>query len=459
MEEATIHNEQPAIVTPLNIGSLPPGPKSVALLKRMEKVIARTSYCGLYGVCLQKGKGAYIEDADGNVFLDCLSAASSCSLGYGHDFLIDAYRQAASQLQQSCFVYSPNIYAIELAEKLLTIAPGDFPKKVILGLSGSDSAEGAIKAIRKYSSNQTIIHFKNDYHGSTGLSQDASDFGNLNQGILPAEPWFIEFNYPSTPAQADEVAEQIHQLLKRRKAGGILCEAIQGDAGVRVPPEGFFQKLRSITAETDTILAIDEVQSGMGRTGKWWAFEHENIVPDIFITAKSLGAGYVPISAIIGRQDVLDTLESGQHIFTYGGQPGGAAVAGRVIDYIIEQGLVAHANEIGNFLLTELQQIQKLFPDIITDVRGRGLMIGVEINIASYSLAGKVFATRCMEKGLYVGYYGVNAEVVRIEPPLIISKSEAEKTVTIIGLVAGEMQNGLIPDETYSNVHRFSIGI
>lgn len=445
--------------TGISLNGIPPGPQSIALLKRMRQVIGRANYGGLYGVCLQKGRGMYLEDADHNVYLDCLAAASSCSLGYGQDFLAQAYTDAVSELQQSCFFYSPNQHAVALAEKLVRITPGAFDKRVLLGLSGSDASGGAIKAMRKFTQNEAIIHFKNDYHGSTGLSQAASDFGNLNAGILPKSSQFIEFDFPASPEQAATVLEQIRHQLTRHKAGGILCEAIQGDAGIQLPPGGFMQELRTLTRETDTLLAIDEVQSGMGRTGKWWSYEHEAIVPDLFVTAKGLSGGYAPISAIIGRQDVLDSLDSGQHLFTYGGHPASAAVAGKVIDYITQHDLLSRVNETGQFLLTELRRVQQAYPDIIVDVRGRGLMIGVQIDVSSYLLAGKVFSTRCVEKGVYVGFFGVNAEVVRIEPPLLMTITEATVLVEVIRDVAHEMQVGAIPKRTYKNVRTYSLGI
>ena len=443
----------------ISMKEVPPGPQSKALLERMKRVIGRSNYCGLYGITLHEGRGLYVEDVDNNIYLDCLAGAAACTLGYGQQVLAQTYAEVASQLQHSAFVYSPNVYAIELAEKLIATSPGNFTKKVMLGVSGSDSSGGAIKAIRKFTHNETIIHFKNDYHGSTGLSQAASDFGNLNTGILPADRHFIELDFPSTSEQADQVLEQIRHNLKRHKAGGILCEPIQGDAGVQVPPAGFIRELRRITEETDTLLAIDEIQTGMARTGKWWAFEHEEITPDIFITAKGLSGGYAPVSALIGRQDVLDSLDPGQHLFTYGGHAPSTAVASKVIDYISQHNVLATVEATGQFLLTQLGYVQQEFPHIILDVRGRGLMIGLQINISSYLLAGKVFSTRCMEKGVYVGFYGVNADVVRIEPPLLLSMEQAHVIVDVVREVAIEMHEGTIPEITYKNVLLYSVGI
>jgi 4-aminobutyrate aminotransferase len=443
----------------ISIGSIPPGKKSQSIIERMKKSVGLSNYTGLYGVVLDSGSEQFIKDVDGNIFLDSLSCASSCILGYGIDDIRNTYNTQASSLQQSCFTYSPNEPTINLAEKLIQITPGNFDKRVLFGLSGSDANGGAIKAMRKYTKNFGIIHFKNDYHGSTGLSQEASDFGDLNDGIFPKESIYIEYDYPTNQSKADEIFNLIYDDLKKRKAGGIILEAIQGDAGVIIPPENFLKSLRKITEDTDTILIVDEVQSGMGRTGSWWSFEHENIIPDILVTAKGLSAGYVPISAIIGREDILNSLEPGQHIFTYGGHPPSAAIALRVIQYVEENHLIENASTLGKYIIESLCVVKQKYGNIILDVRGRGLMIGVEINVSTDELAGKIFATRCMEKGVYVGFYGANANTVRIEPPLTITKEQADIIIQIIDDTAQEMQSGNIPKFTIDNVRKYSIGI
>ncbi len=443
----------------IHIRCIPPGKKSIQLLKSVKQVIGRTNYVGLYGVSLKKGDKCYIEDVDGNIYIDCLSAASTNVLGYNYGNITNYYAKVAKQIQHTCFLYSPNRYAIQLAEQLISITPGKFKKKVLLGLSGSDASGGAIKAMRKFTKNMAIIHFKNDYHGATGLSQAASHFGNLNKGIYDDSRKFLEAPYPTTEEASEIVLSHIRSYFKNHQAGGVIAEAIQGDAGVHIPIKGFFKKLRLLTNQYDALLIIDEVQSGMGRTGKWWAIEHEKVIPDIIISAKGLSAGYAPISAVIGREDVLDALLPGEHIFTYGSHAPSAAAALQTIKVIKKKKLVTHAKITGTKLIRGLKRIWKRYPDIIKDVRGRGLMIGVEIDVSIDELAGKVFATRCMEKGIYVGFFGVHAEVIRIEPPFCIGHKEVETIVNTISDVANEMDTGTIPDHTYDNVRKYSIGI
>ena len=312
---------------------------------------------------------------------------------------------------------------------------------------------------RKFTGLDGIIHFKNDYHGSTGISQQASDYGSLDDGIYASNPNFIEYVFPTSDSEAQEVLTKIEHDLINKKAGGVICEAIQGDAGVIVPPNGFIKKLRKITQETKSVLIIDEVQSGMGRTGKWWSFQHDNVVPDLFVVAKGLSSGYAPISAVVGRKDIIDSLSSGQHLFTYGGHPPSAAVALKVLQYIEDKKVPENCDKIGKYLLAGLANIKANYPNIILDVRGKGLMIGIQISLETGDTAGKIFATRCMELGVYVGFFGVLGNVVRIEPPLTIGLEHADLILSNISQVANEFKSGTIPKQTYENVKRYSIGI
>ena len=445
--------------TKTSVPVFPPGPKSLAVLDTLGAAIGRANYTGLYGIVLSSGSGAQLTDADGNTYLDCLACASSTSLGYGQEFLVDAYASTARVLQQSCFTYSPNEPAIALAELLITLMPGNFDKRVMIGLSGSDASGGAIKAVRKFTRLQGIIHFKNDYHGSTGISQQASDFGTLDDGLYAFHPEYIEVDFPRTQAEAVIAEIKIAALLATGRVGGLICEAIQGDAGVVVPPAGFLATLRQLTSQYGALLVCDEVQSGMGRTGKWWAYQHDGIVPDLMVTAKGITAGYAPLSAVIGRADVLNSLAPGQHIFTYGGHPPSAAVALATLNYITAQGLVDHAGQLGEALIAALTAVAARYPAIMLEVRGKGLMIGIQIDISSDPLAGKIFASRCVELGVYVGFFGVNGDVVRIEPPLIIQQADADLIVQTVGQVAAEMAAGTIPPQTVENVKKYSIGV
>jgi 4-aminobutyrate aminotransferase len=446
-------------VRAISVEVSPPGPKSLSILKRTQKVIGRTNYIGLYGIALSGGDGAYVTDVDGNVYLDCLAAATTNVLGYGHDEVAQTYCRVATELQNSCFPYSPNVHAVELAEQLLRIVPGAVAKKVLIGLSGSDSVGGAIEAMRRYTGRRAIIKFDSAYHGSTGLSQQASGFRALNEGIYPPSSDFISVSFPVTEQQHEQVLARIEALLASGKVGGIIVEPIQGDAGVQVPHQGFFRQLSEALAQHRALLIVDEIQSGMGRTGRWWAIEHEGVVPDILVTGKGLSGGYAPISALIGRAEVLDALAPAQHVFTYTGHPPSAAVAAKVLFIIQEKGIIAKASRVGDRLLRKLEIVQQQFPKTIVEARGRGLMIGLEIDVSKDPAACKVFATRCVEKGLYVGYFGDAQQVVRIQPPLILTEAQADLVAAVIQDVAAEISTGRIPPATQEKVRRFGIGL
>ena len=440
----------------ISVSGIPPGPKSQALLKRLEHSISSTNYLGLYGIALESGSGPYMKDVDGNVYLDCLAAASVNVLGYGQENIAKRLYTVASSMQNTGFIYSPNSHAVELAEKLISITPGEGPKRVILGLSGTDANDGAIEAMRRYTHKKGVIHFEYAFHGTTGLSQQASGL-SLFKGISLKAPLFESVSFPTTPDEADTTLREIENHLCSGMHGGLVAEVFQGDAGVILPPPGFFRNLKALLEKNHALLIVDEIQSGMGRTGKWWACEHEGIIPDIIVMGKGLGGGFVPISAAVGRKEVLDSLGPGQQLFTFTGHPTASLAACLVIDAIKERNLIEKASRVGALLKRKLKELQSCYPDIIIAVRGMGLMIGVEINVSSNERNAVIFATRCVEKGIYVGYFGTKQQVIRIEPPLVIGDFEVFEIIRIMEEVCEEVKNGDIPKETIENVDKYSV--
>lgn len=441
------------------VTKLPPGPESIKLLDEAESLIARTSYTGLYGIALSKGYGNCVEDLDGNIYLDCLGAASANIIGYNFEEVAEAYYQSAKEIQHTGYLYSPNRNALELAKLLTEISPISGENRVILGGFGSDAIGCSIEICRKYTGKMGIIHFKNDYHGSTGLSQQASHFGELNKDIYLDSSDFVGMTFPDTATQMEETLKEIDTLLDSGNYGGVVMEVIQGDAGVVVPSDGFLKRLSDLSTEYNTLLIFDEVQSGMGRTGKWWACEHEGVEPDLLVSAKGLSGGYAPISAVIGKKEIMQSLDPGQQVFTYAGHSPSAATAKKVIEIIRDQNLVDNCHTVGSYLISQLKNLKELYPQIIRDVRGRGLMIGVEIDITEDERNAMIFATRCVELGVYVGYFGINREVVRVEPPITLTKKEVDIIVEVFKKVIDEFNKNSIPKETIDNVERFAVGL
>jgi len=437
----------------------PPGPKSLELLENVRKYIGRTNYAGLYGIGLKEGNGVYIVDLDGNTYIDCLTSASSNILGYSHDEIAKAYYESSLKIQQTAFIYSPNVAAVDFAKKIAEITPGTFPKKVLMGMSGSDSMDGAIEAVRKFTGKKGIISFNFAYHGSTGLSQSASDFRTLNEGIYDLnDKDFVKVLFPVTPEDGERTLRNIESILAFDKTAAVLVELIQGDVGTMVPTKGFFPKLREMLDKYKVLLVADEIQSGMGRTGTWWACDYEKIVPDIIVIGKGLAAGYSPVSAIIGRRDVLDALVPGTQVFSFTGHAPSMTAASKVIDTVKAENLVENARVIGDRLLKGLKDAEEKYPDVIVEARGRGLMIGIEINLAKDLLASKVFAFRCVEKGIYFGYIGDKQRVIRVLPPMILNEAECDTIIRVVHEISEEMHNNRIPKETLEKVQKYALG-
>jgi 4-aminobutyrate aminotransferase len=239
----------------------------------------------------------------------------------------------------------------------------------------------------------------------------------------------------------------------------MLTEPIQGDAGVLVPADGFFVRAAEILDNYGALFIVDEVQSGMGRTGAWWAIEHEGVAPDLMVAAKGLTGGYAPMSALVGRADVLDSLASAQQIFTYTGHGPSAAAVLEVIDIIERERVVENAAKVGRHLLERLQAVAHDVPEVVREARGRGLMIGVEIDTSEDANACKVISQRCVEKGVYVGYFGDAQQVVRIEPPLTLSLEEADLVADTLREVVEEMRRGETPEATVERVRRYAVGL
>ena len=436
-----------------------PGANSLNYLKRMKRVIERTVYCGLYGVTLVRGKKDRIHDADGNEYIDCLSGAGVNVLGYGIG-LEKIYAEQARDMQHSCFPYSPNIPAITLAERLIEITPGLHNKRVIFGLTGSDGCDCAIEAMRKFTHRHGLISFNYSYHGTTGLSEPASGFGIGKEVYEEEAALFLKHDYPTSKNECDIVLKRIENNLSTGGIGGVLIEPIQGDGGIIIPPApGFFARLSELLKKYDALLMVDEVQTGMGRTGNWWAVEYEKVDFDILITAKGLSGGYAPISAVIGREEIMDSLDPVEQLFTYAGHPPSCAVALAVIQHIEKEGLMNRAHEVGARLMMQLKEIQKKYSNIIKDVRGRGLMIGMEIDISKDKNTCKLYATRSAQKGVYFGYFGRDRNVICIEPPLIISEDSLLQVVNVAEEVAYEMEKGRIPLHTQDIVSKYAMGL
>ena len=432
----------PVLRTPL------PGPLSQEVIDRDRKYIS-PSYTRSYPFVMQRGKGMMVEDPDGNIFLDLMAGVAVCSTGHSHPEVVEAISNQVDQLLHVCAAdfYYPQLP--ELAEKLVRLTPGSFEKRVHFGNSGAEAIEGGIKVAFHATGRQKLIGFYGSFHGRTfgALSVTASKakqragFGRqaLDVTHVPyANCYRCPYNLTPETCGASEskgphCARIIEDLLLKttvpaEECAAILVEPIQGEGGYIVPPESFLRTLREIADRHGILIIADEVQSGMGRTGKMYASEHFGFVPDIIATAKGIASG-MPLSATVARADLMDWTP-GAHASTFGGNPVAIAAALATIR-LLEGGLVSNAAAMGDYLLAGLRELANRHP-MIGDVRGRGLMIGMELVRDREGREPAVaerdrFEQECYRRGLLV--IGCGASSIRLSPALIIEKDHCDFTL------------------------------
>ncbi|MBI9091364.1 MAG: aminotransferase class III-fold pyridoxal phosphate-dependent enzyme [Desulfobacterium sp.] len=436
----------------------PPGPCSLAALDQLHSTIGRGNYMGLYGITIAGCRDLFLTDVDGNVYLDCISGAASTNIGYDCHSVAEAYYETSLAFPHTCFSYSPSQVVMELAATLLRITPGDYSKKVLFSLSGSRAFENALEVMWQYTGRRKIIVFEHAYHGATWLAQWVSGFrGHRLEEFY--HQMFLPLPYPGAPSSSQPILASMEKLLATGEVAGVVIEPIQGDAGVVCPPDRFFTSLAALLKKYNVVLAVDEIQNGMGRTGQWWSIEHYGVVPDLIIMGKALAGGYAPVSALVGRAEIIDSMEPGKQIGTFIGHPPSSAAALETIRVIEENGLLDHVTRMGEHLIQGLGKIQQRFPTLVRAVRGKGLLLGLEIDIENDGNLGKYFAMACVEKGLYIGFYGVRQNVLRISPPLTIQMEEADFIIKTIREVAQSFLQTGIPERIREKVERFAIGL
>lgn len=353
-------------------------------------------------------------------------------------------------IQHTPYMYLSNPFATRLAEKLLEISPEGFDK-VSFSVSGSVSNDYAIKMVRKYTKRKGLITFENAFHGNSFGAASVSGFNLLSKEMGNIGNIF-RAPFPVDDETAKNSIEKIKKIISRKKIGGMFIEAIQADSGILIPPEWFFKELREICDKSNVLIIDDEVQTGLGRTGKWFAIEHFDIIPDIITIGKGLSGGFVPISAIITRQDIADSTQKPQLITTFLGHPIGSVVALEVIQ-VIEK-LLPSIRKNGEFIDNLQKRFIKKFK-MIRDVRGIGYLRRIEIQ-PQY---GPLTIFRSLEKGELFGLFGIKNEVIRDAPPFIMSKESIIQGYKKLEEVFMEIENNLIPESTINKVKKYFKGM
>jgi len=431
--EAAIDTKKPRLVTPL------PGPEARRIFKLDQRFVS-PSYTRDYPLVAKTGRGAMLEDVDGNIFLDFAAGIAVCATGHCHPEVVAAIQKQAAELihmSGTDFYYSR---LVELAEKLALVAPGDEPKRVHYGNSGAEAVEAAIKLAKFHTKRDKLVAFHGAFHGRTmgALSLTASravqrkGFGTLLAGVFHMPfPDTYRGTYGIRPehASADCLSYLENELFRRRvdpeEVAAIFIEPIQGEGGYIMAPPEFLQGLQRICRRNGILLVTDEVQCGMGRTGKFWASDFAGIEPDIICTAKGIASG-MPLSAIIARASVMDW-PPGAHGSTFGGNPVCIAASLATIR-LLETQYMDNAARMGDYIMKRTSDWRRKFRTV-GDIRGRGLMIGIEFvrDQATKEKAPEIrnqIVQLAFQKGLIVLPSGDTT--LRISPPLLIDEEQTD---------------------------------
>jgi 4-aminobutyrate aminotransferase len=437
-----------------------PGPKAKAAVAADDRLIS-PSYTRSYPLVAKSGRGIRVEDVDGNVFLDFAAGIATASTGHCHAEVVAAIQKQAAELLH---ISGTDFYCelmTDLADRLSAIAPMPGPHKFFYGNSGAEAIECALKLARYHTGRQNIIAFLGAFHGRTmgALSLTASK-PQQKRRFAPLVPGVTHIRYPyayrgcTGGAQEEEafsmgcaryIEEKLFKtILPPEEVAAIVLEPIQGEGGYVVAPDNFLRELRGICDRHGILLVVDEVQCGMGRTGKWWAIEHSGVHPDIVCMAKGIASG-MPLGICMSRADVMNWAP-GSHASTFGGNPVSIAAAMVTLDIIKREGM-ANAARVGALMLQRINGWKQTHATV-GDVRGRGLMIGIELvkDKATREPATAVrnrVETLAFERGLMV--LGCGETTLRLCPPLIVSEQEATVALDIleesIALAEKEIQN------------------
>jgi 4-aminobutyrate aminotransferase len=435
-----------------------PGPRARIAVEADGRLIS-PSYTRSYPLVAQRGRGVRVEDVDGNEFLDFAAGIAVVSTGHCHPEVVAAIQKQAAELihiSGTDFYHEP---LTDLAERLSAVAPMPGPHRFFYGNSGAEAIECALKLARYHTGRQQAISFFGAFHGRTmgALSLTASKpqqkrrFSPLVPGVTHV-PFPYAYRGNARGAQSDEdfalgcaryIEEKLFKtILAPEEVAAIFVEPIQGEGGYVVAPDNFLRELRSICTRHGILLVADEVQSGAGRTGKWWAIEHSGVEPDIVCMAKGIASG-MPLGICMSRAEIMDWVP-GSHASTFGGNPICLAAAQATMDVLEREG-IANAARVGEFMLERLRRWKETHP-LVGDVRGRGLMIGVEL-VKDKATREPITALRnrvetlAFERGLLI--LGCGESSVRLCPPLIVSEHEATVALDILedALTAAEKEH------------------
>jgi 4-aminobutyrate aminotransferase-like enzyme len=445
-------------------GTRPPGPGARALLRRLKAVESRNvTFVGpSFPTVWRRAQGASVEDVDGNVYLDLTGAFGVAAAGHAHPRITAAIREQAGLLPHAMGDVHPPLRKVELLERLASLLPWAMDSRITLATSGSEAVEIALKTALLATGRSRIVAFQGGYHGLTlgSLSVTArEDFRRPFLSRIPPGVTFVPFptsdgsdDAGANHVGSDRALEALDEALDSGAGegdgvGAVLVEPIQGRAGVRIPPPGFLREVARRTREVGALLIFDEIFTGLGRTGRRFALEHEEVVPDLICLGKALGGG-LPLSACAGPAAVMDAWppSSGEalHTSTFLGHPLACASGLAFLEVLEEEGLADRARRMGRGLLGELEEALEGV-EAVRDLRGRGLFLGIELPAPGM---GVEVAEAALRRGLLVLAAGDGGEVVELAPPLVLDEEQGQVAATLLGEAVREVAASREPDPT-----------
>jgi 4-aminobutyrate aminotransferase/(S)-3-amino-2-methylpropionate transaminase len=424
------------------------GARSESLAALRAKVVPQ-GQASLVPYYVESAKGALIYDADGREFIDFSGGIGVMNVGHSHPRVVAAIKKQAEKFTHTCFMVVPYEPLVMLGERLCAVTPGTFPKKALFINSGAEAVENAVKIARYYTKRQAVIAFENGFHGRTLLTMTLTSKVKpykLGFGPFAPEVYRMPFGYcyrcafgltyPSCGvACADHLKEFFIGHVAAESTAAVIAEPIQGEGGFITPPPEYFPKLMNICRDNGIVFIADEIQTGMGRTGKMFAMEHWNLEPEVVTVAKSLAAG-MPLSAVVGKQEIMDAPHTGGLGGTYGGNPVCCSAALAVLEVFQEEKILEKAQALGKKLRHRLDPWQQKF-ELIGEVRGLGPMLALELvkdRVTKEPAAdeAKALVKFAYERGLVLLSCGNFSNVIRLLMPLVISDDQLERGLAIM---------------------------
>lgn len=444
------------LATGIHLQTEIPGPGSRAISARRDAATP-SGAARLTQIAIESAHGALVTDVDGNRLIDLAGGIGVLAVGHTPDRVVDAMTEQARRLIHMCAIVSSYEPYVELAERLNEITPGDHAKKTVLMNSGAEAVETAMNIARAATGRQGIVVFDGAYHGRTNLTMAmTSKFNLFKKGFGPFAPEVYRFPFPNVYRRPDGMTEQeyvewhianldhcLTAIVDPGHVAAIVVEPVQGEAGFVPAPIPWLRKLREVCDTHGIVFVADEIQSGIGRTGKLFAIEHSGVVPDLMTIAKSLAAG-MPLSAVTGRAEIMDAPHPGGLGGTYSGNPLACAAAIEALDIVTAEGFLDRAEQVGVRLRDRLERIQSAHPDLVGDVRGVGPMLVMEIvrdraTKRPWMEAASAVTADTVAHGVITIRAGLYSNCVRFLPPLMIEDRLLDEAMDVVEAAVGRV--------------------